>query len=91
VLELVTRADMRVIARPGSANPAGGELPAEILGWYENESDEGLAAVERATACRKLGCEAVELVPAQIHCPGDAGGGGGGVVNAFAWIPKQEG
>jgi hypothetical protein len=82
---------MRVIARPGQTSPAGGTLPAEILGWCENEADEGLAAVERATACRKLKCRAVELVPAQIHCPGDAGGVGGGVVNAFAWIPKEEG
>lgn len=47
--------------------------------------------IERANACRKLGCAAVELVAAQIECPGDAGGAGGGVVNVKAWIPKEEG
>jgi hypothetical protein len=87
----VVRAGMRAIARPGPADGAGSELPAELLGWCDDESDEGLSQVERATACRKLQCSAVELVEAHVHCAGDAGGIGGGVVKAFAWIPKQEG
>lgn len=84
VLELAGRDEWRVIARI-----VPGDRTAEILAWCDNETAEGFGADERATARRKLGCSAVELVDAQINCKGDAGGVGGGVVNCKAWIPKE--
>jgi hypothetical protein len=93
VLALV-RAGLRAIARPGGTDATGGDLPAELLAWCDDESEEGLDLVERGIACRHLKCAAVALVEAEVHCAGDAGGGqgaiGGGVVKCKAWIPSEE-
>jgi hypothetical protein len=84
------RDQMRIVVRPGLADAVTGARPGEILAWCDNEAAEGLSDIERASACRHLGCTAVELVPAQVHCRGDAGGVGGGIVNCKAWIPREE-
>jgi len=77
---------LRAIARPGASEDA----PAALIAWCDSEADEGLESVERATACRKLRCQQIALVEAQVHCAPDALGLGGGIVNCKAWVPKEE-
>ena len=85
VRELVAKG-WRAIAQHADPRERPGTR-GHIVGWCDDETEEGLGAVERANACQKLDCAVVELVEARVHCESQSDGTG--IVNCKAWMEKK--